>query len=255
MRVVCVRPARDPVWRGAGPVRIGSAPDDDVVPAGAGVDPHHVSIAADARGLVLDVGPGCRRVYVNARAVRERALLRYGDTLTLGANKFLLMTDTAPTQINDADHADHADHTAASASRVMLRIVSGQASGKALAVAPEVLIGAGSRYFGELSCRCHVAQDADGLILESESDIPRVNGWRCRRTKLASGDQIVLGEHRLVVEAPALQYAAHVAALPTPAVTRAVPEPDASTHTEIWWLIVAAATLAVIIALALYFRW
>ncbi|HEX5354032.1 MAG TPA: FHA domain-containing protein [Rhodanobacteraceae bacterium] len=252
MRVVCVRPARDPVWRGAGPVRIGSAPDDDVVPVGAGVDPHHVSIAADARGLVLDVGPGCRRVYVNARAVRERALLRYGDTLTLGANKFLLMTDTAPTQINDADRVDH---TAESASRVMLRIVSGHASGQALAVAPEVLIGAGSRHFGELPCRCRVARNADGLILESESDMPRVNGWRCRRTKLASGDQIVLGEHRLVVEAPALQYAAHVAALPTPAVTRTAPEPDTSPHTEIWWLIAAAATLAVIIALALYFRW
>jgi len=251
MRVVCVHPARDPVSCGNGPVRIGSAPDNDIVPVGMGVDPHHATITADARGLVLAVLRGCQRVYVNARAVREQALLRYGDTVTLGANKFLVTSDAAPRE------ADRMDAKAVSAGRAVLRIVSGATSGRALAVAPELHLGAGSRHFGELAYACCVTEDAEGLVFESESAAPRVNGWRCSRVRLSPGDQIVLGEHRLVVEAPGLQYAAHLASLPPPPVVaaEAPPAPQASAPTEIWWLIAAAALLAMIIALFLYFRW
>ena len=232
-------------------MRIGSAPDNDIVPTGMGVDPHHATITADARGLVLAVLRGCQRVYVNARAVREQALLRHGDTVTLGANKFLVTSDAAPPQV------ERVDATATAAGQAVLRIVSGAASGQALAIAPELHLGAGSRHFGELAFRCRVAEDAKGLIFESESATPRVNGWRCNRVRLSPGDQIVLGEHRLVVEAPGLQYAAHLASLPPPpvVVAEAPPEPQASAPTEVWWLIAAAALLAVIIALFLYFRW
>lgn len=252
MRVVCVHPARDPVSCGNGPVRIGSAPGNDIVPIGVGVDPHHATLTADARGLRLDVLPGCQRVYVNARAVREKAVLRYGDTVTLGANKFLVTTDSAPRQA-DEGHAAPAD---IGPSRAALRIVSGTASGRALAVAPELRLGAGSRHFGDLPYGCRVVQHAEGLVFESESMEPRVNGWRCNRVHLSAGDQIVLGEHRLAVEAPGLQYAAHLASWPPPPmVAQPRPEPDASPHTEIWWLIAAAALLAALIALFLYFRW
>ncbi|MGN6790348.1 MAG: FHA domain-containing protein [Rhodanobacteraceae bacterium] len=233
-------------------MRIGSAPDNDIVPIGMGVDPHHATITADARGLVLAVLRGCQRVYVNARAVREQALLRYGDTLTLGANKFLVTSDAAPPQVQGTPAA------AGAAGRVALRIVSGITSGQALAVAPELRLGAGSRHFGELAYGCRVVQDAEGLVFESESAAPRINGWRCNRVRLSPGDQIVLGEHRLVVEAPGLQYAAHLASLPPPppAVAEAPPIPQASSaSTEIWWLIGAAALLAALIALFLYFRW
>ena len=251
MRVVCVHPARDPVSCGNGPVRIGSAPDNDIVPVGIGVDPHHATITADARGLVLAVLRGCQRVYVNARAVREQALLRHGDTVTLGANKFLVTSDVAPRQ------ADRMDDGATPAGPAVLRIVSGVASGQALAVGRDLRLGAGSRHFGELAYGCHVAQDAEGFVFESESAAPRVNGWRCNRVRLSPGDQIVLGEHRLVVEAPGLQYAAHLASLPPPpvVVAEAPPAPQSSAPTEIWWLIAAAALLAVIIALFLYFGW
>jgi pSer/pThr/pTyr-binding forkhead associated (FHA) protein len=253
MRVVCIHPARDPMAFGDGPVRIGSAPDNDIVPTGMGVDPHHATITADARGLVLAVLRGCQRVYVNARAVREQALLRHGDTVTLGANKFLLTSDVAPPQ------AERVEAGAVAAGQAVLRIVSGAASGQALAVARDLRIGAGSRYFGDLAYGCRIAQDAEGLIFESESAAPRVNGWRCNHVRLSSGDQIVLGEHRLVVEAPGQQYAAHLASLPPPppqvTVAEGLPAPQASAPMEIWWLIAAAALLAVIIALFLYFRW
>lgn len=250
MRVVCVHPARDQVACGSGPVRIGSAPDNDIVPVGMGVQPHHLVITVDVRGVLLVVLPGCQRVYVNARAVRERALLHYGDTVTLGATKFLVTTDAAPPQV------DAADTLGTGTGQAMMRVVSGAASGRALAVAPELRLGIGSRHFGDLGYACRVFQDAAGLIFESESAAPRVNGWRCHRVRLSPGDQIVLGEHRLVVEAPGLQYAAHLASLPPPpAAEEPEPEPDDSPHTEIWWLIAAAALLAVLIALFLYFRW
>jgi hypothetical protein len=58
-----------------------------------------------------------------------------------------------------------------------------------------------------------------------------------------------------VVEAPGLQCAAHAIAQPVPVAPTPEPEPDDAPHTEIWWLIAAAALLAVIIALFLYFRW
>lgn len=248
MRVVGVHPAREPVSCSS-PVRIGSAPDDTVVLAGEGVVPHHLSVVADARGLVLDVQSGGQRVYVNARAVHERALLHYGDVIAIGAHRLLLTVDTEPAAPATAVVADSGTPHAA------LRVASGVASGRRLAVAPELHLGAGGRYGAELGYACHVVQSADGLAFESESAASRVNGWPCRRARLAPGDQLVLGEHHLIVEAPGLEYAAHQAALPPPVVPVALPPPDEGPHTEVWWLIVAAAVLAAVIALFLYFRW
>ena len=249
MRVVCIHPARDPILCGEGPVQFGSSPGNDIVPNGAGVEPRHAAITTDARGLVLTVTPGSQRVYVNARAVREHALLRHGDTLTLGANKFLLTTDTAPPQV------DELAAVAGGHGLVLLRILSGMSSGQALPVAPELHLGANTRHFGELAYACRVAQTPNGLIFESASPLPRVNGWRCHRVRLSHGDQIVLGEHRMMVEAPGLQYAAHVAALPPAPVAAPQPQPDDSSHSEVWWLIGAAVGLAVLIAFFLYFGW
>ena len=230
-------------------MHIGSAPDNEIVPVGSGVDLHHATLTTDARGLLLTVRPGCQRVYVNARAVREQALLRYGDTVTLGANKFLLVADAAPVEIQDMGDAS------AYPGQAGLRVMSGVSSGQLLPVAPELRLGAGSRHFGELSYACRVVQTEDGLIFESESAAPRINGWRCQRVRLSPGDQVVLGEHRFVVEAPGLQYAAQAVVEPVPGAPTPGPEPDDSPHTEIWWLIAAAVVLAGLITLFLYFRW
>lgn len=249
MRVVCIHPARDAVSVAEGPVSIGSAPDDAIAVAGAGLDPRHLTLAADARGVVLTVRPGSRRVYVNARAVRERALLHYGDTVTLGSNRFVLASDAMPPETGGGDGAEPAPGRAA------LRIVSGLASGQALAIAPELRLGAGTRHFGDLAYACRVSQVDGALWFESDDGTPRVNGWRCNRARLFPGDQIVLGEHRLVVEAPSLQCAARAVPLPAPAPVAREPEPVALPTTEIWWLIAAGAVLATVIALFLYFGW
>ncbi|HEX7370090.1 MAG TPA: FHA domain-containing protein [Rhodanobacteraceae bacterium] len=230
-------------------MHVGSAPDDAVVLTGAGVGPHHLTLLADARGLVLTVRPGCQRVYVNARAVREKALLHFGDTVTLGASKFLVTSDAPPQP--EAETAAQV----ASFGQVALRVVSGSASGQALAVAPQASLGMGSRHFGDVPYACRVAQVDGAVVFEADSAAPRINGWRCSRARLAHDDQIVLGEHRLLVEAPVLQHAARVIEPPPP--VAALPEPvqDDSPHAEVWWLIAAAAVLAALIALFLYFRW
>lgn len=246
MRVVCVHPTRDTVHCDAGTVRIGSAPDNDIVLVDPGVDPHHAELIADARGLLLRVQPQSRRVYVNARAVREAALLRYGDYLTLGANKFLLAADAAPAEIRDPGES-------IAFGLAGLRIMSGAASGLLLPIAPELWLGSGSRHFAELPYTCRVAQTPDGLIFESESNLPRINGWHCRCVRLSPNDLIVLGEHRLLVEASLPHGDDAVAESPHATVTDQ--EPGDASHAEIWWLIGAALVLAVLIALFLYFRW
>lgn len=248
MRLVCIHPARDPVTASGAMVTVGSAAGNDLVTVGA--DACHATIKLDRRGLVLDVQPGCQRVYVNARAVRERALLRYGDALTVGAQKFVVATDQPPVTAADAGAG------MTKAVRASLRIVSGVASGQVLAVQGELRLGAGSRHFCDLAYGCRVTQGLSGLEFASDSATPRVNGWHCKSAMLAAGDQITLGEHRLVVEAPGLEYASHVALLPpAPPPPAPVAVEDDSPHTEVWWLIGAALLLAALIAMFLYFRW
>jgi hypothetical protein len=246
MRVVCVQPARDPVLCGDGPVLVGSAPEAAVVLAGADIAPRHLTLVADARGLVLDVQPGAQHVYVNARAVHEHALLHYGDVLTLGSTRLLVTADAPST---DGPAVDEAPGQAA------LRVASGADSGRRLAVAPVLHLGAGTRHCGDLPYSCRVTAGAEGLLFEADNATPCVNGWHCARARLAPGDQVVLGQQRFIVEAPGLEYAARMAALPPPAAAAPAPPVDAAPPTEIWWLIAAAAVLAMIIAMFLYFRW
>lgn len=248
MRVVCIHPARDPALHAGNTLSIGSAADNDVVVAGG--DAHHATIISDRRGLVLDVRPGSQRVYVNARAVRERALLRHGDVLSVGAQKFLVTTDAEPP-------LPGFDGVGATPAPVALRVITGTASGQSLAVSPELRLGAGSRYFGDLAYSCRIVLAPDGLRFQSESATPRVNGWHCKAAALRPGDQITLGEHRLVVDAPGLEHAAHVAGLPAPPPPPQAPriDVDDSAHAEVWWLIGAAIVLAALIALLLYVRW
>ncbi len=249
MRVVCVQPARDPVLCGDGPVDIGSAPDAAVVLAGTGVAQRHLTLVADARGLVLKVEPHAQHVHVNARAVREQALLRYGDVLTLGGNRLLITSDVPPLAPSGGQAVSGA------ADQVALRFTSGADSGRLLAVAPVLHLGAGTRHCGDLDYGCRVSAGADGLLFEADTAAPCVNGWHCTRARLAPGDQIVLGQQHFVVEAPGLEYAAHVAALPPAAAAEPAAAGDETAATEIWWLIAAAAVLAAVIALFLYFRW
>jgi pSer/pThr/pTyr-binding forkhead associated (FHA) protein len=243
MRIVFVQPSREPVTCAIGPVRVGSHADNDIVLGGSGVGAHHLEIDNDgSRGPSLRVLRGAQRIYVNARPVRERALLRHGDVIHVGDGKLLLSSDRAPPEVPAAGGG-----AAPGTAHAGLRIVSGPGFGRLLT------LGAEGGRIAEIAPGCQVSISGGGLLLEAGGTKALVNGWPCARAWLSNGDQIAAGEHRVVVEAPASQRAT----LPRAAAAADPPVPTAEdrSHAEFWLLIAAAAALAAIIAVLLYVRW
>ena len=76
MRIEFPRSAREDFHWTQPQLRIGSAPDNDLVLAAGHAAEHHVRIQHDRGGWVLQVLSAAARIHVNARPVRERALLR-----------------------------------------------------------------------------------------------------------------------------------------------------------------------------------
>lgn len=247
----------DLTWTGA-LLRIGSAADNDLVLRESGVAPHHLRLRQGNGGLRMEVEPGAGRVYVNARPVRERALLRLGDTLAIGECRLRLCVETAATA---AAH-DAAD-TAAAPLTAALRAVAGPLSGRTVAIGDRLELGPRGQIALELPAgndsALAIARRDSGLWLDagglSAPDAVCVNGVAKRQARLHDGDQIALGAHRFVVDAWAPSrlsaHAAREAFLPHEA---ALPEDTAGPRAEVWWLIVTAAVLGLAIALLLFLR-
>ncbi|PWK89871.1 FHA domain-containing protein [Fulvimonas soli] len=245
---------KDFAWEQAR-LRIGSAPDNDLVLAAPQVAPHHLRIEQDRRGWVLQVLPEGGRVYVNARPVRERALLRAGDIVSLGECRLLLCADEAPGQRDAQPLAGGARCTAA------LRAVAGPLSGRVLPLHGRLELGP----HGQLPLELPQGESAtlvlawqDGQLRLEARDVPerhplRVNGLPVATpVALRPDDQIGLATHRFVLDAPGL---AHVPEPPAPPpAAEPLPEEVAGPRGEVWWLIVTAAVLALGIALMLLIR-
>ncbi|HXS72884.1 MAG TPA: FHA domain-containing protein [Rhodanobacteraceae bacterium] len=252
MRIGFVNAAREPFRSAGARVRIGCAAENDLALSGAGVAQRHLTIAEDRRGLVLEVLPGASHIYVNARPVRERALLRFGDILSVGGCKLALLPD------NPADHDCGASKplpgdAAPRPGFAALRAVSGAWSGRLLPIEGRLVLGGrGFVLAGVPQCELQLHQT--GVRFDAGDAQVLVNGVRLKRALLQSGDQLILGEHRFVVEAPGLQ-AASAAAQETPEPPQApiAIEPRRSIA-ELWWLLGTAALLAVIIAALLWWK-
>lgn len=255
MRIAFVNSSREPVRSPAGRVRAGSDADNDLVLSGAGIAARHFAIVEDQRGMVLEVLPGATHVYVNARPVRERGLLRYGDALSVGSCKLLLLPDEA-----DAGKAPPSRPLGAEATArpgfAALRVVSGAWSGRLLPIDQNPTFGGRGSPFTGIAQSCHLQLGTDGLMLDAGDASVLVNGRPRKRAILEAGDQLVIGEHRLVVEAPGLQAEAVAAMQPPP------PDPPAApiaietprSRAEFWWLLGTAALVALIIALLLWWK-
>ncbi|MEO7150023.1 MAG: FHA domain-containing protein [Rhodanobacteraceae bacterium] len=253
MRIAFVNASREPFQSAGARVRIGADADNDLVPGGAGVAKRHLAIVEDRRGLVLEVLPGAQHVYVNARPVRERGLLRYGDTLSVGGCKLLLLPDNAATGESVPPKS-----SAAAAQRpgyAALRVVSGAWSGRLLPIEQRLSLGVRGSSLAGIPEPCHLQVGDEGLFLDAGDATAMVNGSPRRRATLEAGDQLVLGEYRFVVEAPGLQ--ARSAALARP-YHEPVPVPvvieKCAPRAEIGWLIGTAALLALALALLLLRR-
>lgn len=253
MRIEFSHSARDDfLWTDA-PLRIGSAVDNDLVLAVTQAAPQHLRIEQDRRGWVLQVLPGALRVYVNARPVRERALLCAGDMLSVGDCRMRLCADAAPADcpapVGVPDVCDSA----------ALRARAGSYSGRVLAVGSGIELGPFGRWPLDLpqgeSAGFKLGWQAGRLMLDAtalSARYPlRVNGMAVTHAVLQPGDQLSLGSHRFVLDAPGMRLEPVAPAPPTP--DPAAVEP-AGAHGEIGWLILTAVLLALGIAWALWLR-
>lgn len=239
---------RDDFASSATTIIVGREADCDLVLDDTSVFGRHLRLSHDRRGTVLDVLPGAPRVYVNARPVRERALLAAGDQITVGSTQLLLKSDLPPPAAPATD-ADPQSLPGVAA----LRVLTGALSGQAQPIAPAASLDGPGQPAGTVRVEL-----CDGIpCLRSaglpDEQRPRVNGHAVTTARLHDGDQIVFGLQRFRVEAPtvAARDEAAQSFLPHEA---ALPEDTAGPRREVWWLLLTAAVLALAIALVLAAR-
>lgn len=254
MRIEFPNAAREDFHWAQARLRIGSAQENDLVLAASQAASKHLCIEQDRRGWVLQVLPGADRIYLNARPVRERALLRAGDVVSIGDCRLLLCGDDDPSLRAPPRVSGHEPCT------VALRAVAGPLSGRVLPLHDKLELGS------EGNCPLGLAQgEAVGLrigwhdgriVLEDICRSPRhplrVNGVAVQKAALLPGDQIGLATHRFVLDAPGMEAEPEIVL--EEQATADLPETAAGPKGEVWWLIVTAAVLALGIALALLIR-
>lgn len=253
MRIAFVQSSRE-TFHGAGArVRVGNGPENELPLSGAGVAVRHLAIVEDRRGLVLEVLPGAPHVYVNARPVRERALLRHGDQLNVGGHKLLLLPDDE--SMPDAEDAA-AEKTAPEPlppGWAGLRAVSGALSGKMLVIDDKLELGGRGSPLPGVASACTIRTQGKHLLLDAyDSGVP-VNGIVRKHARLQPGDQLTLGEHRFVVEAPESRDGAIPPVEESPIAPSPPQEQRRASRAELG-LLGAAALLAAVIALLLWWR-
>jgi len=273
----------------SGDTTIGSAQDNNVVVSKPGVAAHHINLAVAERSIVLSVSDAQARVHVNARPVREKALLRLGDTVSLDTIQLRLMPDrdesirtNVPTGSRNATPPPpgsdemNATRTRLAPAKVVLRGVSGSYFGKIVPVRGRLVIGRGSDCDlvldeAEMSRRHAVIENSgDGIYLRDlgSANGTFVNGVQVRDAVLHPDDQIAFDTNRFLLEAPSLptreegdQAGVDVDNSTITQTMRAVPRPtqpaparpvDDRNKNDIWWLIGAAALIAIGIAVLFY---
>lgn len=250
MRIGFANSSREPFRSVGARVRVGRADGNDLMLSGVGVAERHLAIAEDRRGLVLEVLPGAQRVYVNARPVHERALLRYGDVLSVGGCKLAVLPDDAK---GPPSYKLPVNDSASRPGFAALRAVSGALSGRLLPIEGKLVLG-GRGFTPAGLPQCELKLDKAGVRLDADATVS-VNGSPCKRAVLQGGDQLALGEHRFVLEAPGLQAAVLAAQEQEydPQPGRLAIEPRHS-RAELWWLLGTAAAFAVLIAVLLWWK-
>jgi pSer/pThr/pTyr-binding forkhead associated (FHA) protein len=287
MRLYFPNKENDDVLIGSGDTAIGAASDNTVVLQRPGVAAHHVSLGVHERSLVLSVLDSQARTHVNARPVREKALLRLGDIVSLDTVQFILKPDrddSIRTNVPSQKPVTAAATPEADASatrlrlvppKVVLRGVSGSYFGKIVPVRGRLVIGRGSECDlildeSEMSRRHAVIENSgDGIFLRDlgSANGTFVNGVQVRDAVLHPDDQIAFDRNRFLLEAPGLPGRAEtpaatdeapnitqtMQAIRLPDQAKAAPA-DERNRNDIWWLIGAAALIGLGIAVLLFIK-
>jgi len=245
-----------------GDTSIGAAGDNTLVLDRPGIAAHHASLHVGDRGYVLSVVDSTARVHVNARPVREKAILRLGDVVSLDTLQFMLKPD------RDASIRTEVPPPSPAPSRSDF--------GRIVALRGRLTIGRDSD--------CDVVLDEPEMarrhaVIENSGDMiflrdlgsangTYVNGVQVRNAVLHPDDQIAFDHNRFLLEAPGLPSRDQVLVdeRNAPNITqtmRAVrmpedppaPQAAAAPRNDIWWLIGAAALIGLGIALLLLVKW
>lgn len=243
-----------------GSVRLGASSDNDI--ALPELSERHARLTRDARGVVLEILDASARAHVNARPVREKAFVRYGDTLCLGAVTIAVIQHLPEEAVGEPGAWQSLRQ---GLPRGVLRGMNGKWFGKSVAIGEQLVVGSDDA--GELCLSAHPQvrefariDVAPGAIHLSSSEVAGtlVNGLRRERVSLKTGDQLSFGRDRFVVECSSAEtwvpdlIAAE--AEPEHATEPAAVDQDddaAGTSTAIWWLIAAAALIGAALAAVL----
>lgn len=252
-----------------GAVSLGNADGNTVVLASRDVAPWHARMTVDPRGAVLEVLDPNARTHVNARPVREKALLRCGDVLCLGKVTIALKADRDDVILTSVPSESPTSAAAVSnPPRVILRGVSGSHFGKTIAVNHRLLIGRDADcglVIDEARAAPHHAvleHIADAIYLRevAGSGGMFVNGVRVKNAIVHPGDQLAFERSHFIVEAPGLPLRGENASKDAQAAAEALDamrdgdtrQDAAHAQHAIWWLIGAAALIALGIALLIW---
>lgn len=250
-----------------GSISLGIADGNTLVLRDRDVAPWHARFTIDPRGIVLEVLDPAARTHVNARPVRERALLRCGDTVCLGRVAIAIKADRDE-QIQRTIPDEPLPAASASVPpRVILRGVSGIHFGKTVAVNNQLLVGrdAGCGLVLDdprVALRQAVLEHAGEAIWLRDAgseDGSLVNGVRVRDAVIHPGDQLAFGSSLFVVEAPGLPGRDQGEAVdPARAITEPMPvvggtlAQAGTSGSSVWWLIGVAALIAIGIGMLIY---
>lgn len=203
-----------------GETSLGAAASNAVVLKGEGVQPIHASLLHDRRGLTLIVREGGQATHVNARPVREKAILRVGDMVSLGHVLVAIKPDSdqyvtsriPPKTSQDEVMSEQNNETRyrMAPPKAVLRGVSGTYFGKVIPVSGRLTIGRGNDCDLVLDepemSRRHAMVEATpaGIWLRDlgSSNGTYVNGVQVRDAVLFTGDQLAFDRNRFLIEAP-----------------------------------------------------
>lgn len=194
-----------------GRVRIGSAADNEIALAAGHVRPHHVELHADPRrGVELLVMDGASDVAVNARPVREKAILRPGDVINLGALRMRLRPADARREQPPKADARAGESARQVPPRVVLRGLAGRLVGKIMTLRGRTVLGSAPDCdlvlddTGMAPRHALIENTPDGLFLRDlgSAEGTWVNGILLRDAVLKPGDQIAFERNRFLIEAP-----------------------------------------------------
>ena len=259
-----------------GELSIGSRAGQGVSLPGKSLAPVHASLVWDRRGLWLRVPDGIPGVHLNARPVRRIAMMRIGDQVCLEQVQLVLAEndpDIIDRIIPPSPPAPLTEAQRVSASRVAIRGISGSLCGRSFTLTEPKVVGRASACdiriddaaLAERECQFELHGDRVVLRSLSHGEFTSVNGVPVADAVLAPGDQVVIDQHRFLVEAPGLpargqdrlrtqaqqQHTQTMKAVRVPQSNPPSeqrdplePPPQPVDPGALWWLIAAAAVLA-----------